>query len=41
MPVRAHGHLIGRVFDAAPVETGEILFKANYKFGPGVVVAKY
>jgi outer membrane immunogenic protein len=23
------------------LETGEILFKANYKFGPGVVVAKY
>ena len=23
------------------VETGEILFKANYKFGPSAVVAKY
>jgi outer membrane immunogenic protein len=23
------------------VETGEVLFKANYKFGPGAVVAKY
>lgn len=23
------------------LETGEILFKANYKFGPGAVVAKY
>ena len=31
----------GNTYRDVRLETGEILFKANYKFGPGAVVAKY
>jgi len=31
----------GNTYRGVRLETGEILFKANYKFGPGAVVAKY